>query len=141
MGIPKLNLDKLQALKDKEKKSFQAISDLSGVPLSTVNRVFRGESVPSVDNLAAIVFALNGSLDDVCDFPKKDGGMDDRLYQVMQQTIHNKEKWLVRVVAGCAVLVLFILGLFTYDLTHPDRGWFQEEDAQPQSQYEDQLEE
>lgn len=60
-----MDITKLKALKDKSGMSFQGISDSSGVPMSTVTRIFRGEGSPRFDDIAAIVMVLRGSLDDL----------------------------------------------------------------------------
>ena len=49
-----MNLEKLNALKTKGKFSNERISKLSGIPVQTVGRIFRGEGSPTFDNIAAI---------------------------------------------------------------------------------------
>ena len=60
-----MDITKLKSLKDKSGMSFQGISDSSGVPMSTVTRIFRGEGSPRFDDIAAIVMVLRGSLDEL----------------------------------------------------------------------------
>lgn len=125
MSKPKFDPEALKDLKTKRNLSAQGISDLSGVPISTVNRIFRGEGEPNINAVAAIVHALSGSLDDVCGFPQKEvaGNVDDRLFEVMQDTIRAKERWLVRLGTALAVVVLFILAVVAYDILNGDVGW------------------
>lgn len=125
MNKPKFDPEALKSLKTQRNLSSQAVSDLSGVPVSTVNRILRGEGEPNINAVAAIVHALGGSLDDVCGFPKKEGHghVDDRLFQVMQDTIHTKERWLVRSGVALAVVILFILIVVAYDILNGDIGW------------------
>lgn len=125
MNKPKFDPEALKALKTQRNLSAQAVSDLSGVPVSTVNRILRGEGEPNINAVAAIVHALGGSLDDVCGFPKKEGHghVDDRLFQVMQDTIRAKERWLVRIGIALAVVILFILIVVAYDILNGDVGW------------------
>ena len=66
-------LDKLKALKESRHMTSAEISERSGVPLSTVNRIFSGQTPnPLFDNVACIVIALGGSLDDIVDNPSSD---------------------------------------------------------------------
>ena len=62
-----MNLEKLNALKNKGNYTFQQISDLTNIPLSTLNRIFKGESSPTFDNVAAIARAIGGDLNDLAD--------------------------------------------------------------------------
>lgn len=56
---------KLKDLKEKSKLSNHEISELSGVPESTINRIFSGHTDnPSFQTICDIVLALDGSLDD-----------------------------------------------------------------------------
>lgn len=61
-----LFLPKLKELKDKRGLTNQDIAELSRVPLSTVNRILSGQTDnPYFENVADIVIALNGSLDEL----------------------------------------------------------------------------
>ena len=129
MSSPKYDFEALKSLKTKRNLSAQALSDLSGVPVSTVNRVLRGEGDPGVSTVVSLVHAMGGSLDDICGFPRPSGSEALEGYKLViahqQDTIQSKERWLLRVAAACGILMLFVIGLFTYDLTHMDRGWIQ----------------
>ena len=58
-------LDHLKSLKKKRSLTNAEVAELSGVPLSTVNRIFSGQTPnPQFDSVASIVIALDGSLDE-----------------------------------------------------------------------------
>ena len=58
-------LDHLKSLKKKRSLTNAEVAELSGVPLSTVNRIFSGQTPnPQFDSVANIVIALDGSLDE-----------------------------------------------------------------------------
>ena len=58
--------DKLNRLKDERKLTNQQISDLSGVPLSTVTRILNGQTDnPNFQTIIEIVTAMGGSLDEL----------------------------------------------------------------------------
>lgn len=131
MNKPKFDPEVLKALKQKKNLSAQALSDLSGVPTSTINRILRGDGEPNINAVAAMVHALGGSMDEVCGFPEQEGSgkVDDRLFQVMQDTIHAKERWLVRLGIALTVVILFILIVVAYDILNGDIGWARYEAA------------
>lgn len=55
MNKPKFDPEALKALKTQRNLSAQAVSDLSGVPVSTVNRILRGEGEPNINAVAAFL--------------------------------------------------------------------------------------
>ena len=58
--------DNLKELKKKTGKTTKQIADLSGLPESTVTRMFSGEmGMPLASNLYRVVRAMGGSLDDI----------------------------------------------------------------------------
>ena len=59
-------LDKLKELKKSSKMSSMQIADATGIPESTIKRIFAGDTDnPYVDTLRRIVTVLGGSLDDL----------------------------------------------------------------------------
>lgn len=56
----------LKKLKDESKLTTKQISELSGIPESTISRIMSGQTDnPSFDSICAIVKAMGGSLDAV----------------------------------------------------------------------------
>lgn len=65
--------DTLKGMKNERNLTLQQISDASGVPVSTVNRILNGQTEnPSFRDIAAIVAALDGSLDALTGLQKID---------------------------------------------------------------------
>lgn len=59
-------LDTLSELKKKSKKTLKQISDESGVPLGTLNKLFAGQTKdPKLDTVRSVVHALGYTLDDL----------------------------------------------------------------------------
>jgi len=59
-------LDTLSVLKKKSKKTLKQISDESGVPLGTLNKLFAGQTKdPKLDTVRSVVHALGYTLDDL----------------------------------------------------------------------------
>lgn len=75
------------------------LSELSGVPLATIKRIFSGETPsPQFQTVVALVRAMGGSLDELCDFPKPEVEVDTipsptvELISAYQGTIADKAK-------------------------------------------------
>lgn len=122
---------KLKALKDKKKLTNQQLSDLSGVPLGTINRIMAGQTEnPNFQTVCDLVRSMDGSLDELAGLtspPQEESQIIGRdLIRVYEETIRNKDKWMHRIFVCCCVLVLFIMGVVTYDLMNPMIGFFQE---------------
>ena len=56
----------LKLLKEKRKLTNQQLSDLSGVPVGTINRILSGQTDnPSFQTVCDMVMAMDGSLDEL----------------------------------------------------------------------------
>ena len=56
----------LKLLKEKRKLTTQQLSDLSGVPVGTINRILSGQTDnPSFQTVCDLVMAMDGSLDEL----------------------------------------------------------------------------
>ena len=57
---------RLKELKDQRKLTNQQLSDLSGVPVGTINRIMAGQTDnPSFQTVCDMVMAMGGSLDEL----------------------------------------------------------------------------
>jgi transcriptional regulator with XRE-family HTH domain len=115
--------DDLKALREKRKMTNQQISDASGVPLSSVNRVFSGQTDnPGFLMIRDIVVAMKGSLDEIAGI-KHQSTADDQIIKLYERTIAEKDLWLKRLfifsVSVVAVLLIFLL----IDIISPSTGY------------------
>ena len=122
---------RLQELKDQRKLTNQQLSDLSGVPVGTINRIMAGQTDnPSFQTVCDMVMAMGGSLDELAGIQTPGGGEPsppgEDLIRLYERTIEGKEKWLYRLFFLCCVLVAVLLGVLIYDLTHPMVGFFRQ---------------
>ena len=145
----------LNRLKTEQGLTSQQLSDMSGVPKSTIDRILRDESVsPTIDTAAALVRALGGSLDEAMDIEptapdlpadrventeenlRLVHGILNRWWGVVATINHEKnaayaaslkarDRWLTFSVAVNCVFI----GWLIYDLLHPTRGWIQYDQA------------
>ena len=122
---------RLKELKDQRKLTNQQLSDLSGVPVGTINRIMAGQTDnPSFQTVCDMVMAMGGSLDELAGIQTPCGGEPsppgEDLIRLYERTIEGKEKWLYRLFFLCCVLVAALLGVLIYDLTHPMVGFFRQ---------------
>ena len=122
---------RLKELKDQSKLTNQQLSDLSGVPVGTINRIMAGQTDnPSFQTVCDMVMAMGGSLDELAGIQTPGGGEPsppgEDLIRLYERTIEGKEKWLYRLFFLCCVLVAVLLGVLIYDLTHPMVGFFRQ---------------
>ena len=124
-------LTRLKELKDQRKLTNQQLSDLSGVPVGTINRIMAGQTDnPSFQTVCDMVMAMGGSLDELAGIQTPGGGEPsppgEELIRLYERTIEGKEKWLYRLFFLCCVLIAVLLGVLIYDLTHPMVGFFRQ---------------
>ena len=122
---------RLKELKDQRKLTNQQLSDLSGVPVGTINRIMAGQTDnPSFQTVCDMVMAMGGSLDELAGIQTPGGGEPsppgEDLIRLKERTIEGKEKWLYRLFFLCCVLIAVLLGVLIYDLTHPMVGFFRQ---------------
>ena len=121
----------LKRLKDKRKLTNQQLSDLSGVPIGTINRIMAGQTDnPSFQTVCDIVMAMGGSLDEVAGIQSKETPAENSLpskdiLALYQSMLSSKDMWLRRLFVTCCVLAAFILCVLAYDLMNPMIGYFQ----------------
>lgn len=125
----------LKLRKDELHYTNAQISERSGIPESTVTKIFNGTNrSPSFDTIAPIARILGVSLDTLiasdASTDHSDGVQqpsNDRLIAYViastEKRIRSKDRW----ICILATILIIILGLaisFTaYDVTHPEVGW------------------
>lgn len=122
---------RLKELKDQRKLTNQQLSDLSGVPVGTINRIMAGQTDnPSFQTVCDMVMAMGRSLDELAGI-QAPGGKEtlppsEDLIRLYERTIEGKEKWLHRLFFFCCALIAFLMGVLIYDLAHPMVGFFRQ---------------
>lgn len=124
------------------------IAEMTGVPESTVTKVFNGTNrSPTYETISPISRALGVSLDtaatseDPQEAPAeeektepKQKPKDERLVNYVIATsearIRNKDKWIKILYATVLALVVIIIGWLAYDYTHPNIGMIRYAQAQ-----------
>ena len=112
----------LKLLKEKRKLTNQQLSDLSGVPVWTINRILSGQTDK--------VMAMDGSLDELVgiqqEIPQaeKKARASQEILSLYEAMIESKNKWLHRLFVCCCVLTLVLIFLVIFDLMNPSVGFF-----------------
>ena len=123
--------NQLKLLKEKRHLTNQQLSDLSGVPIGTVNRILSGQTDnPSFQAVCDMVMAMDGSLDELVGIKEEPGPSDKKsaskeIIQLYEGIIADKNKWMVRLFTCCCVLTVVLIGIVAFDLLNPHSGWFQ----------------
>ena len=87
----------LNELKKESKKSLQNIADGCDMPLSTVSRIFSGDTAnPTFNNIMSIVTYLGGSLDELAGISsqplkKEEKSMYERIIAWREKNIEEKD--------------------------------------------------
>lgn len=124
-----MNLNYLKELKEDSGLTLDQIANISGIPESTVKRIFNGKTDnPYFQTIVDLVKALNGSIDEMEDLPTK--GREDvpngesKLILLYREIIRAKDKWIKFLVTMLAVFIFIFMTFFFYDIINPTIGWF-----------------
>ena len=123
--------NQLKLLKERRHLTNQQLSDLSGVPIGTVNRILSGQTDnPSFQAVCDMVMAMDGSLDELVGINEEASTAEKQaaskeIIQLYEGIIADKEKWMIRLFTCCCILTLVLIGIVAFDLLNPNHGWFQ----------------
>lgn len=131
--------DYLNRLKSEKSMTNQQIANLSGVSLSTVNRIMAGSAKnPSHEAVVSICSALGGDPadiesehethpDDRCEiFVRVLEGYEqqfDREREAYDAQLHTKDRWIRALAVALGVIIAIILALLVADMLTPHIGW------------------
>lgn len=122
--------NQLKLLKERRKLTNQQLSDLSGVPIGTINRIMAGQTDnPSFQTVCDIVMAMDGSLDELVgikeETTQEKKTSSKEIIHLYENMLANKEKWMHRLFVCCCILMAVLIGIVIFDLTNPQIGFFQ----------------
>lgn len=125
-----MNLDYLISLKEKSGLTNEQIANVSGVPESTITRIFSGRTDnPYFQTIVDIVKALDGSIDVMEGITGEEVNVptesENKLIQLYREVIQNKDKWIKFLVSLLVIILFVFMSLFCYDILNPTVGWFQ----------------
>ena len=119
-------LAKLKEIKAEKKLTNQQIADSSGVPLSTITRIFNGQTDnPNIETIEAIANGMGVSLGEVTGIKQAEEKFspDDNLIQVYKDIIKSKDKWIKILASALIGILVFLVALLFVDLLVHDIGY------------------
>ena len=119
-------LAKLKEIKTEKNLTNQQIADLSGVPISTITRVFNGQTDnPNIETIEDIARGMGVSLEAVTGIKQAEEKFapDDNLIQVYKEIIKSKDKWIKFLAIALISVLVFIVALLFVDLMVHDIGY------------------
>lgn len=127
-------MKKMQELKDETKMTYQDIADKSGVPLSTVKRIFSGQTPdPGYTSVLAIMEAMGGSDEDIksnAASAQNHGSVSrqsiEHLCSVYERSIEDKNKLIKALLIIVFSMVAIFIFLLIWDLCNPNIGFFRQ---------------
>ena len=110
--------------------TVQELSDVSGVPLQTVNNILCGRtSNPGIDAAVALIQAVSGSLDEACDLtppppqPAPTACDSCKLVKLYRERAKQKDRYVLVLFGVCSFFVAVMLFVLLYDLFDPNIGY------------------
>lgn len=129
----------IKALMEEKEITVAQLAEDSGVPAATINRIISGQTAnPTIQNVADIVVALGGSLDEMMGVRSAgDSSRGLHIYTASWETgmayravIASKDKMIeqlygsMRRLFWCIIgIVMFIIVMLLLDIMMPDIGW------------------
>lgn len=115
--------DRLKAKKEESGLTIQQIAEKCDRPASTVSRILSGQTEdPSFRAVSDIAHVIGCPLDELSEHATADTAADPDVIALYEKIIASKNRWLVRLVVICCVLVGVLAFLLVYDATHPYMG-------------------
>lgn len=121
----------LKEMKDRSGLTNKELSELSGVPLSTVSKIMSGHTdIPNYQTVCDLVKAMGGSLDALAGIRPAEEAGPERAEESSEiklyiQMIEEKNRWLKRLFVICCILMTVIVGILLFDYLHPTIGFIQ----------------
>ena len=123
-----MKTEDLKKMKDECGFTTREISKLSGVPESTISRIFSGQTDnPSFDAVCAVVQAMGGSLDTLTGMKTDTQVKDDNsLIEIYKKIVAEKNRYIKIELGICCVLIgvlVFIVIMLFMDIINGNIGY------------------
>ena len=122
-----MNAEDLKRMKEERKLTTKQISELSGIPESTISRILSGQTDnPSFDTICALVRAMGGSLDEFTGIQSSaDAPESLALVDLYEKTIDEKNRLIKWLMAVCCILIAVFVFIVLFDLINGNIGFVQ----------------
>ena len=125
-----MKAEDLKKLKLERNLTTKQISELSGIPESTISRILSGQTDnPSFDTISAIVKAMGGSLDQMTGLHAAASDNNDTtadlspLITLYERVVAEKNRYIKLIVTISCVLVGILVFILLFDITHGAVGF------------------
>ena len=120
-------LAKLKEIKAEKRLTNQQVADASGVPLSTVTRIFNGQTDnPNIETIEDIARGMGVTLEDITGIKQIEEKFtpDDNLIQLYKDMIKTKDKY-IRFLAGALITITVVILIMLFlDMFILEVGYF-----------------
>lgn len=114
--------DGLKKMISEKKLTVRQISELSNVPVSTINRILSAQTEdPGIQTVTALVCAIGGSLDELMGIGSEDSNMvyhrdnQGAIIEIYERELAGKDRWIHRLFILCCVLLTFLISYVILD--------------------------
>lgn len=120
-----MNTTELKKMKTESKLTTKQISDLSGIPESTISRVLSGQTDnPTFDTVCAIVKAMGGSMEHLTDIPSESETKESSpLVALYEKIITDKDRYIRLLITFCCILVAVLIIIVLSDVLNGTIGF------------------
>lgn len=116
---------RLAQLKEKSGLTNQQIADKSGVPISTVTRVFNGQTDnPAYRTIADIVIAIGGSLDALEGIEHPQEKTPEKVIELYERMVERQRKYIKFLFCTLLGFIALVITILIFDALHGDIGYF-----------------
>ena len=124
-----MKTEDLRKLKDSCNLTTKQLSDLSGVPESTISRILSGQTDnPTFDTVCAIVKAMGGSLDTLSGIHQPEGhtaANSPPLIELYEKVVASKNKYIRYLFIVCCILIAVLVLIVVADVANGSIGFVQ----------------
>lgn len=118
--------DQLKALKNAKNMTSQQLSDLSGIPVSTISRILSGQTdSPSFQTICDLVIAMGGSLDELAgiDSNQQSKSVSEALVDLYERDLSHERKMNRKLLIIIIALIATFIFIVLFDLTNGGIGY------------------
>lgn len=121
-----MKTEDLKKWKEERKLTTKQISNLSGIPESTVSRILSGQTDnPTFDTICALVKAMDGSLDTLAGMQNHSDSSDTLALIALYKKVIAEKNWYIKfLIAVCCSLVAVLIFILIFDLANGSIGFF-----------------
>lgn len=116
--------ERLKKLKEERGLTAKQISELSGIPESTVSRVLSGQTDnPGFDTVSALVKAMDGSLDAMTGIKQPEKVEASPIILMYEKMLADKNRTIRFLLLTCGILLAVFIFIVLFDVLNGNVGF------------------